>query len=299
MKLMTWNVQWCRGVDLEVDPARIVTEAKQIADFDVLCLQEIADNFPDPELGGSAGEDQFALLATLLPGYAPIEGVAVDQPGKNGRRRRFGNMIFSRLPVQQVYRHLLPYPLDPGVPGMPRIALEAVVEAPWGGVRVITTHLEYYSAPQRMAQTEALRAIYAEGHAYARDSRITMDDGSPFQTFVRPKATIITGDFNFEPDGLEHPRMLAPFDDDTPPLHDAWQLAHPGESHPSTFCIYQKTDPCGEELHCDFIFVSDELRPRVREVRVDRETQASDHQPVILTLDGHRWGDGPPRRATM
>jgi endonuclease/exonuclease/phosphatase family metal-dependent hydrolase len=284
MKLMTWNVQWCRGVDLDVDPARIVTEAKRIADFDVLCVQEIADNFPDPDLGGSAGEDQFALLATLLPGYLAIPGIAVDQPARNGRRRRFGNMIFSRLPVQQVYRHSLPYPCDPGVPGMPRIAIEAVVTAPFGNVRVITTHLEYYSAPQRMMQTEALRAIYADGHAHARDGRITMNDGSPFQTFVRPKPVIITGDFNFEPDGPEHPRMLAPFADGTPSLFDAWQVAHPGAPHPATFCIYQKTDSSGEELHCDFIFVNDELRSRVRAVMVEQQTQASDHQPVILTL---------------
>jgi endonuclease/exonuclease/phosphatase family metal-dependent hydrolase len=284
MILMTWNVQWCRGVDLRVDPARIVAEARRIADFDVLCMQEIADNFPDPGLGGSAGEDQFALLASLLPGYRTVPGVAVDQPAKDGRRRRFGNMIASRLPVKQIYRHLLPYPCDPGVPGMPRIAVEAVVAAPSGDVRVITTHLEYYSALQRMAQTEALRTIYAEGHAHARDGRITMDDGSPFQTFVRPKATIITGDFNFEPDGPEHPRMLAPFADGTPPLHDAWQITHPGVPHPATFCIYQKSDSGGEELHCDFIFVSDELRARVRAIAVDQQTQASDHQPVVLTL---------------
>ena len=68
MILITWNVQWCRGVDGRVDPARIVAEAKQLADFDVLCLQEIADNFPHPRLAGSAGEDQFAALAALLPG---------------------------------------------------------------------------------------------------------------------------------------------------------------------------------------------------------------------------------------
>ncbi|MGE5088336.1 MAG: endonuclease/exonuclease/phosphatase family protein, partial [Candidatus Levyibacteriota bacterium] len=48
MKLITWNVQWCRGVDGRVDPARIVAEARRFADFDVLCLQEIADNYPDP-----------------------------------------------------------------------------------------------------------------------------------------------------------------------------------------------------------------------------------------------------------
>ena len=285
MKLMTWNVQWCRGVDLKVDPARIVSEAKRIADFDVLCLQEIADNFPDPDLGGSAGEDQFAVLATLLPGFTAVPGVAVDQPAKNGRRRRFGNMIFSRLPVKQVYRHLLPYPCDPGVPGMPRIAIEAVVMAPAGDVRVITTHLEYYSALQRMAQTEALRTVYADGYAHARDGRITMDDGSPFQTFMRPKWTVITGDFNFEPDAPEHSRMLTPFDDGTPALFDAWQVAHPGSPHPSTQCIYQKMDSSGEELHCDFIFLGGGLDKRLKDIVVDQQTQASDHQPVIVTLD--------------
>ena len=285
MKLMTWNVQWCRGVDLRVDPARIVAEARRIADFDVLCLQEIADNFPDPDLGGSDGEDQFAALAALLPGFTAIPGVAVDQPARNGGRRRFGNMIVSRLPVRQVYRHLLPYPCEPGVAGMPRIAIEAVVAAPFGDVRVITTHLEYYSAVQRMAQVNALRAIYADGYAHARDARVTKDDGSPFQTLLRPRPTIITGDFNFEPDGPEHPRMREPFADATPPLADAWQLTHPGVPHASTFCIYQKTDPSGAELHCDFIFINTDLHPRVRGLVVEQRTQASDHQPVILTLD--------------
>ena len=78
--------------------------------------------------------------------------------------------------------------------------------------------------------------------------------------------------------------MLEPFDDGTPPLHDAWQVAHPGAPHASTFCIYQKTDPGGGELHCDFIFVSDELKGRVRGLEVQQQTQASDHQPVVLTL---------------
>jgi endonuclease/exonuclease/phosphatase family metal-dependent hydrolase len=284
MKLITWNVQWCRGVDLVVDPARIVAEARRLADFDVLCLQEVADNYPDPRLPGSSGEDQFARLAQLLPECTAIPGVAVDQPGDDGRRRRFGNMILSRLPVLQVYRHLLPYPCDPGIPGMPRIAIEAVLRSAIGDVRVITTHLEYYSDKQRMAQAEALRALYADGHAYARDAQITMSDGGPFQTFIRPRATIITGDCNFEPDSPEYARMLAPFADATPPLVDAWHVVHPGAAHPSTFKIYQKEAPTDPELHCDFIFAGEELRARIRDVRVDRETRAADHQPVILTL---------------
>lgn len=285
MKLITWNVQWCCGVDGKVDPARIVTEAKRQADFDVLCLQEIGDNYPHPRLAGSAGEDQFAMLSALLPGYVAVPGVAVDHPAEGGRRRRFGNMIFSRFPVQQVFRHLLPYPADQNYLSMPRMALEAVITAPFGDVRVITTHLEYYSVAKRTAQIDALRAIYVEGYRYAVDPRITGTDGGPFQTYPRPAATIITGDFNLDPGNPGHAQMLRPFADGTPPLTDVWEHAHPGVPHAPTMCIYQKIDPAAPGYCCDFIFVSENLKTRVRDVTVDTQLQASDHQPVVLTLD--------------
>jgi endonuclease/exonuclease/phosphatase family metal-dependent hydrolase len=284
MKLITWNTQWCCGIDGRVDPARIVAEAQRLADFDVLCLQEIADNFPDPRLAGSGGEDQFAALASLLPGYAAIPGIAVDHPGEEGRRRRYGNMILTRLPVRQVFRHLLPFPADPGVNGMPRIAVEAVLGAPFGDLRVITTHLEWYSQKQRSAQVQALRAIYAEGHAHARAGTITDRSGGPFSTFLRPAATVICGDFNLEPEDPDHGRMLAPFADGTAPLADCWTLTHAGIPHPSTFCIHSKMFSGQPELHCDFVFVSEELKPRVRSLTVDQLTQASDHQPLVLEL---------------
>ena len=284
MKIVTWNTQWCRGIDGRVDPARIVSEAKRIADFDVLCLQEIAANFPHPRLAASAGEDQFAAIAEALPGYVAIPGIAVDHPAENGRRRYFGNMILSRLPVGQVFRHLLPFPVDPGVNGMPRIALEAAIVAPFGEVRVITTHLEWYSKLQRTAQIEALRAIYADGRAHAEKGSITDTSGGSFQTFLRPAATIITGDFNLEPVDPLHARMKAPFADRTPPLLDAWESLNPGVPHPSTFCIYMKMEPGGPELHCDFYFVSADLKSRLKSIRVDQQTQASDHQPVILEV---------------
>jgi endonuclease/exonuclease/phosphatase family metal-dependent hydrolase len=284
MKLITWNTQWCRGIDRKVDPARIVRHARALADFDVLCLQEIANNFPDPRLPGSRGENQFAELSKLLPGYQPVPGVAVDVPAEDGGRRHFGNMILSRFPVGQVFRHLLPYPVDPGVNGMPRIALEAVVSTPFGGVRVITTHLEYYGKKKRAAQVEALRAIYAEGSGHARHGSMVDTEGGPFHTRPRPAATIVTGDFNLEPDDPLHARMMAPFADGMLPLVDAWVVAHPDEPHPATFKIYEKEEPDEPELHCDFIFVSADLAPRVRAVRVDQKTQAADHQPIAIEL---------------
>ena len=284
MKLLTWNVQWCCGVDKRVDPARIVAEAKRLGDFDVICLQEIADNFPHPRLHGSAGENQFEVLASLLPGYTAIAGHAVDHPAEDGRRRHFGNMILSRLHVRQVYRHLLPSPVDPGINGMNRVAVEAVITAPFGDLRVITTHLEWYSVKQRSAQVEALRAIYAEGYAHARQGSIVDQSGGPFQTYPRPAATLFCGDFNLEYVDPLHARMQEPFADGTPSLVNAWDLVNAGVPYPATFKVHEKWVPGDPELHCDFFFVSPELAARVRSVTSDRDTQASDHQPVMLEL---------------
>ncbi|OYW62236.1 MAG: endonuclease, partial [Bosea sp. 12-68-7] len=72
MKLITWNIQWARGTDDVVDPRRIIEHARAMADFDVLCLQEVAANFPD--LDGNDDTNQFALFADMLPGFTAIEG---------------------------------------------------------------------------------------------------------------------------------------------------------------------------------------------------------------------------------
>ena len=285
MKLITWNIQWCRGVDGNVDPARIVRHAKAIADFDVLCLQEVANNYPNPRLAGSRGENQFAELSRLLPGYAPVPGVAVDVPAEDGARRHFGNMILSRLPIGQVFRHLLPFPVEAGIKGMPRIALEAVVSSARGAIRVITTHLEFYGTQKRTEQVDALRRIYAEGSGHARHGSIADTGGGPFHTLMRPASTIVTGDFNLEPDDRLHAKMGEAFADGTPPLIDAWHAAQPGRAHPSTFKIYEKEPPGEPELHCDYIFVSVDLVSRIRQIRVDQKTQASDHQPVLIEID--------------
>ena len=99
MILLSWNVQWCRGMDGRVDPKRIAAEAKRIADPDVFCLQEVARNFPEME--GSAGEDQVEELRKAFPGYEAFFAPGVDIPGKKGRRQ-FGNLVLSRLPVGRV-----------------------------------------------------------------------------------------------------------------------------------------------------------------------------------------------------
>src|SRR6185312_4687024 len=175
MKLVTWNIQWGRGLDGRVDLERIVREARALADFDVLCMQEIADNFPG--LAGNDDRDQFAELARLLPS-------------------------FTRYSVLSVRRHALPWPADRGKSTMPRVAIEATLQAPMGPLRLTTTHLEYYSDAQRRAQARALRHLHDEACHRSSQPGDPAVEGGPFDATRQTIDAILTGDFNFPP---EHP----------------------------------------------------------------------------------------------
>jgi endonuclease/exonuclease/phosphatase family metal-dependent hydrolase len=252
-----------------------------MADFDVLCFQEVARNFPD--MPGSSGEDQFALLSGLLPGFTAIEGIGVDVLGAEGRRRQFGNLILTRYPVIRVFAHLLPWPADPAVPSMQRVAVEAVLAAPFGPVRVTTTHLEYYSEPQRRQQVNRLRELHAEASAHRGDAKHAQKDGGPFETVGRPASAILTADFNFRADDPLHARIVAPYADGTPAYRDSWQLRHGERPHDPTLGVHDHAQ-WPQAFACDFIFVTEDLAGRVEDVAVNPETDASDHQPVLLRL---------------
>ncbi len=134
----------------------------------------------------------------------------MDVPDGEGGRARFGNLLLSRLPVGQVFRHLLPSPADPAFPAMQRVCVEAVVEAPWGPLRVMSTHLEYYSARQRRAQVEALRALQAEAADQARLPAAGKESNPAFAARPRPAAAVLCGDFNCEPGSAEYLALQRP-----------------------------------------------------------------------------------------
>ncbi len=281
MKLITWNIQSCRGCDGRVDAKRIIDVCGGMADFDVLCLQEVARNYPD--LPGSSGEDQFALLAGLLPGYTALAGVAVEVLGADGKRSQFGNMILTRFPVIQVFAHLLPWPADPAVPSMQRAALEAVLAGPFGPVRVTTTHLEYYSPTQRRHQVNRLRELHAEAFAHGADQDQVQKEGGPFASRPRPASAILTADFNFRADDPLHARICAPYADGTPAYCDAWRVRHGDRPHDSTIGVHDRVQ-WPQAYACDFIFITEDIARRVEDVVVNLLTDASDHQPVLLRL---------------
>lgn len=292
MRLITWNVQWFCGLDGVVDIGRVVRDAQRFAGpggFDVLCLQEVAVNYP--RLAGGAGFDQVAEVSRLLPGYQVFFGAAVDEFGRDSEhpqlRQQFGNVLLTRLPVHQV-RHLsLPYPAEPhSVWSMPRMCTSVTVELPGiGPARIMTTHLEYFSPGQRSAQTQALLDEHAQACAHVAHPPAQNRSGGPFQNKVHTSRAIVCGDFNFPQGCPDYQRLLqAPASAGVPRLHDAWSLVHGADTpHPPTFCVYDRRY-ADQPTTSDFVFVGEDLAPFVRHVEVDSLTQVSDHQPVLLEL---------------
>lgn len=280
--ILTWNIQWGRGADGRVDLARQLAQARAMVDFDVLCLQEVTAGFGD--LPGQPGADQWGELADRLgTAYTVIGGFALER--HDGLRvQRFGNAVATRLPVLAVARHALPCPPD-ATPTMPRMAIEAIVQTPFGPLRVVTTHLEYYSERQRLAQIDALRAMHAEGCARAERPPILgpEPDAGPFRPLAQTMATVMCGDFNCKPDSTPKRLATAPFIREAA-LYDAWEVAHDATPQPPTFGVHDRTGWNEPAYACDFILISEPLKPRVLRVEVNSSTQASDHQPMLLEL---------------
>jgi len=278
MKLVTWNIQWGLGCDGRVDLRRIVETAQALSDADVFCFQEISHGFAPHD----GGEDQPAILASLLPGYTPIFRPAVERRDEQGRPQVFGNMILSRLPVLEITSHMLPWPATE-CRSMQRQALEAVVATAFGPVRVTTCHLEYHSDEHRRAQVEHIRRVHED---YEKRGRLSLRDDTegPYRTLPTPVGAIVCGDFNLGPEDPLHARMREPFASSAPSFVDAWMARHGETPHaPTTGVADFKQWPQGP--HCrDYIFVSENLTDRIVDLCVDVETTASDHQPVALTL---------------
>lgn len=278
MKLVTWNIQWGLGCDGKVDLKRIVDTARSLCDADVFCFQEISRGFPTQD----GGQDQPAVLSDLLPDYRPIFRPAVEMIDSKGNLQVFGNMILSRLPVRQITSHMLPWPADE-VRSMQRQALEAIIASESGPVRVTTCHLEFHSLAQRAAQVGRLRELHEEGtkrgHLAFRDI-----SSGPYRTIEAPVGAIVCGDFNLTPEEATYAQMQKPLSQGVPPFVDAWAVRNPGVPHAPTAGVGD-AEQWPQGPHCrDFIFVSEDLAPRIADIRVDVETTASDHQPIALTL---------------
>lgn len=282
ISVLSWNIQNGEGVDGRVDLPRIAAVIREMGKADVICLQEVSRGLP---LEGAGTPDQVAELASLFPRYEVVFGAAVDSdPGGSGRRWQFGNALLSRLPVISLRHHLLPRPAVAAETHMARQAIDVILACGSGRLRVVTTHLEYHSAAQRRAQVQRLRDIEAEACAL-RLSPPAADAGGPYQGVLPPPGALLCGDFNMEVASEEYELMLSGLAEEGHAIHDAWKNLYPDRPHAPTCGLFDRKQwPQGP--HCrDFFFVTGSLGGALRDLRVNQESDASDHQPLWLDLD--------------
>ncbi|HEY2818259.1 MAG TPA: endonuclease/exonuclease/phosphatase family protein [Casimicrobiaceae bacterium] len=287
MKIVTYNVQFGRGKDRKYDLARIAGEVRAA---DVIALQEV-DRF----WSRSGSVDAPAVLASHLPGHHWVYGANLDmnasyRDAENrlvNRRRQFGTMILSRLPIVSSRNHLLPKYGTLSQHSIQQGALEAVVTTERAGpVRIYSTHLSHLSPATRLPQVEALLAIHArapsEGGAWCGGHPESEEGWTEGGMPPMPAEAILLGDFNFEYDSLEYERIVGPMSPKYGRLNgltgfvDAWAVAGHRADEGATI-------PEGRRI--DYCFVSASLAGRIRSCRIDEEADGSDHQPLWTEID--------------
>jgi endonuclease/exonuclease/phosphatase family metal-dependent hydrolase len=248
-----------------------------MADADVYCFQEVSDNF----INLDDGADQSAQLAVLLPDHRPVFRPAIETIDKAGRTHRFGNMTFSRLPVGQIANHLLPWPGAGGTRSMRRHALEVTVQAGFGPLRIVNTHLEYHSADQREAQIARLLDLQQEASTSSKASGFQHNE--PYGSQTLAASSVLCGDFNFDVTDRQH----AVIDRSARPglnYRDAWGICHPDHPRSPTCGLYDHMQWADGPDCRDFIFTTEDLVGRIRRIEVNGKTDASDHQPILIEL---------------
>jgi len=287
LKVVTYNIQFGLGVDGRYDLSRIAAEVR---DADIIALQEV-----DRHWQRSGCVDSPAVLASHLPEHHWVYGANLDMDASYrdasdrlfNRRRQFGTMMLSRLPIVSSRNHLLPKYGTLTQHSIQQGALEAVIVTEHAGpVRFYSTHLSHLSLETRLPQVEALLDIHvrapSEGGAWCGghpepDAGWTEGEMPPM-----PVDAILLGDFNFEWNALEYDRIVGPASARYGRLNnltgfvDAWVAAGHREDEGATIPAEKRIDYC---------FVSSTLAQRVYSSWIDLDATGSDHYPLWTEID--------------
>jgi endonuclease/exonuclease/phosphatase family metal-dependent hydrolase len=99
LRVATYNIHKCRGIDRKTSPERIVAVIREL-EAEILCLQEVVDAPDGPRIFDQAGE-----IARAFPDYAWCFGA--NRPLRGGA---YGNMTLTRLPLRDWRNHQLTQP---------------------------------------------------------------------------------------------------------------------------------------------------------------------------------------------
>ena len=157
VRVVTYNIHTCVGVDRRYDPNRISTVLREI-DADIACLQEV-------EAARRSGlyADQWAYLG-FATGCRVVTGT-----GSHQARFRFGNAILTRFPI------LAARVIDLTVAGYePRGAIDADLLIGERVLRVIATHFGLHAAERHQQANQLMAALEEPVPANRRDAHAVL-----------------------------------------------------------------------------------------------------------------------------
>ena len=180
MRLVTYNVHRCVGVDKRLDVERIVGVIAEL-EPDIVCLQEL-----DVGRARTGGVDQARTIADRL-------SMAVRfHPAMRVEAEEYGDAILTRHPESLIRVGALP--TVRGVPGLePRGALWVRVNIEGVDINVLTAHLGLVPREQRL-QAAALVGKEWLGHPDCKGPTMLAGDFNatsitrPYQTLARNHA---------------------------------------------------------------------------------------------------------------
>ncbi len=293
MKLVTYNIQYSKGKDGRYDLGRI---AEALEGADVIALQEVERNWPRTGM-----TDQAAELSALLPGYYWVYGPAFDMDASTvaddgviiNRRRQFGNMLLARWPLSWSRLYILPKLATVEQFNMDAPALEGVIDAPGGPLRVWSIHLSAVSSRERLMQIGYLLDLHgraaATGGAWTGTPVIRGDASWSLGASQppMPHEAIWMGDFNFLPNGREHTAIVGGEDliyghvAHADRFADAWMAAGNDRDERASYPTKEGVD----DINPDYCFVSAALAGRIRSAHMDMAAEGSDHQPLWVDME--------------
>jgi endonuclease/exonuclease/phosphatase family metal-dependent hydrolase len=292
LKLVSYNIQYGFGGDGRYDLTRA---ARVVEGADIIALQEVERHWRRTN-----DDDQPALLSALLPDYHWVYGPAFDMDASthlNGRlvnrRRQFGTMILSKLPIVWSRLHALPMRRMTRPLNTRNAALEAMIRTPAGPVRLFALHLAHVGAQERLEQIDYLMDAHAR--APREGGPWSGIDDEPGRDWTHgepepdsPGRAIWLGDFNCEPGSAEYHRIVgsAPY--------------HPGAAYADGFvdAAAVAADPAPDfhthekviagalkRRRLDHCFLTGDMAKRVRSIGADIGEVASDHFPLRVEID--------------
>ncbi|MGI9499346.1 MAG: endonuclease/exonuclease/phosphatase family protein [Geminicoccaceae bacterium] len=288
MKIVTYNIQYGVGKDERLDLERI---ADELAGADIIGLQEV-DRFW--KRGGEV--DQAETLAEMLADYYWVyaSGMNVDASYRDdsgkliNRRRQHGDMVLSRYPILSTRSWPLPAKGSITRHSMHATLLEAVIDAPGGALRIYNVHLFYWSPDFALEQAKFVRmrilAAPLEGGSWNGDPAWMADHWTNGeQVPPMPDAAILLGDMNSAPASEVYDEFIGPVGMEGGRVQTLDRFVDP-------WTWLGNDEDSGATAHfgdhrIDHIWITPNLRDRIRAMHIDSSATGSDHKPVWLELD--------------